>query len=127
MSYADKLSEKMCYCMTVKGLHDLMESMCNEGYADSRVTFRVGGCVDGSCTDDPSNKSCYAVCFPIADVRIDTKDPKKKLVMLTPAPRMYEVDGISLPDFDCTVSFCEDHITVQIIDLPKVDHFPEDD
>lgn len=110
MSYVDKLCEKMCYCMTVGGLRDILEDICDDGFEGASVAFRLGHCSD--------EKGDCAVCLPIADIRIGA-DPSK--VLLTPAARVYSSkpssDEGSRPNFDCHITFNEDSFTVKIEDL----------
>lgn len=104
MNCSEKLCEKACYCMTVSSLRELLDDLCEDGYSDSCIAFRVGR------SDDGQN----AVCLPIADIRVD---PFREKVLLTPAARIHEVNGVAQPDFDFIVSFNEDNFSVKLEDL----------
>ncbi len=109
--FEEKLGKKMCYCLTVKDLKSILDDISNDGYEDAHVTFRVG-----VLADDSNN----AVCFPVADIRV--VKTQKNLVMFTPAPRIYEVDGVCMPDFDCSVKFNKDSLTLKLVDLQNANH-----
>ena len=101
MSFSEKLCEKACYCMTVSGLRDLLDDIDEDGYGDACIAFRLGHSEDG----------IHAVCLPIADIRVDEG---RKKVLLTPAARVREVNGVAQPDFDLSVTFNDNDFSVKL-------------
>lgn len=99
MNFLESLCQKACYCMTVSGLRDILDDLCEDGYENAYIAFRLGHYDDG----------IKAVCLPIADIRVGND---KDRVILTPAARTKEVNGVSQPDFDLCVSFRDNDLSV---------------
>lgn len=96
MTFEDKMQERMRYCLSVTGLRDILNEMIEDGYSDAQVAMRIGH------TDD-----CRAVCFPLADIRVD---PDKSKVLFTPSARVKPCGDTLIPEFDIHIDVNDDDI-----------------